>query len=138
MRPGQLRSLVPTLTGDPKTDVEQLNLALHDILRLIDDYRPLFAARGNILIGNRSVASDARRGFIYLPTIDGSGPPTGTPVDFGAGDPVVFTRTDRKLWAYNFSTKEWEEIPQSDDDNDILELLLMILQELQVHREMGI
>lgn len=138
MRPALLASRVPTPTGDALADIAAITTAMHDILLAMDDLPPLYKARGNILVGNRPLAEDAKRGFLYIPAIDGSGAPTGTPTDFKAGDPIVRTRDDNKLWAYDFTAAEWVEIPTGDDDQEILELLLMVLNELETHRKLGL
>lgn len=137
MKPSALRNVIPELTGDAQGDVKKLSLALHDILRLLDDFSPLVASGGNILVGNRTLSEDAKRGFLYIPAIDGE-EPTGTPADYGAGDPIVRTQENNKLWAYDFEAAEWVEIPTADDDQEILELLLLILGELELHRKFGL
>ena len=44
-------------------------------------------------------------GFLYLPSLPGA--PTGTPITYGAGVPLVYDTTDSKLFTYNGS---WQEI----------------------------
>jgi hypothetical protein len=95
----------------------------------------LQAVGGNLIVGRSTLPVGSTSGFTYIPTIDGVGPPTGTPANYGAGDPIVYTRDDKKLWIYSFERGVWEEFPQTDDDNEILELLLMILRELEFHRD---
>ena len=134
----KLRELVnqlPKQTGDPNKDIAALLAALNRIFRNADTTDPLVSAGGNVLVGNRALSLDATSGFLYVPTIDDSGPPTGRPANQGAGDPLVRTRDDNKLWFYSFERDQWEEFPENDDDNEILELLLLILRELQLQND---
>jgi hypothetical protein len=136
VRPSQLATKLPDPPEDADPYVKSLVTALVDILKSVDDFQPLRAAGGNLLVGNRPLMETANSGFLYVPTIDGNGPPQGTPTKYGAGDPIVYTRDDQKLWIYSFERSVWEEFPQTDDDNEILVLLLMILREMEFQREM--
>lgn len=136
MRPSQLATKLPSLPDDADPDLRRVVTALVDILRSMDELPPIYLSGGDVLIGNRPLGSGAPRGYLNFPAFDGNGPPTGTPTDHRAGDPIVRTRGDNKLWAYDFSLKRWVEMPTGDDDNEILELLLLIHQELKLQREL--
>lgn len=138
MTPKSLVARLPVLSDDADPDLRAVVTALGDILRSMDELPPLYMVGGDVLVGNRPVASDARRGFFNLPTIDGEGPPSGTPILHGAGDPIVYTRGDHKLWVYDFKLGKWIEIPATEDDQEILEILFLIREELKLQRELGI
>lgn len=136
MKPIALQSQLPVLTGDANTDIKALRNSLSNVLRLLDSYDPLVQGKGDLLVGKTAMAAGAMHGFLYFPAINAAGPPTGQPTNYGAGDPIVRTRTDNKLWAYDFTSSSWMELADSEDDQEILELLLLILNELELHRTM--
>lgn len=129
MKPAELVTLVPkNLQGEEAAKIAQ---ALTQILLKMDSFEPLQAAGGDIFINTAPIRAAATRGFFHPPTIDGLGPPLGTPANRFGGDPIVITRGDGRMWRYDFTLRAWIEIPPAVDVEEIKELLFLILQEVQ-------
>jgi hypothetical protein len=54
----------------------------------------------DVVLGTgRGIATSASRGFVYIGATTGA--PTGTPQQYGVTNPLVYDRTNKRLWIYD-------------------------------------
>ncbi len=68
-----------------------------------DNYHLHIYPTGAIVPGNDGLAADATAGFLYIKSCAGT--PTGTPTNYSNRVPLVYDRTNNKLYIYNAGWK---------------------------------
>jgi hypothetical protein len=61
--------------------------------------------KGNVIVNNAAIATNATDGFLYVPTCAGT--PSGTPTAYSGRAPIVINTTNNKLYFY--STGAWRD-----------------------------